>query len=347
MPIFTAYFDASRSADCRVSSVAGFVSREHHWPRFEEQWASILRAANPAVEFFHMTDFVSSRNGWEDWKGPSAVARRKALLGDLIACIKKHTNKGFAASLARVDYDAKNAFFRIREEVGNEYAVCCLALLGRLARWVDNKNKRRGDVLCIFEHGDDGQGNMIKQARDAGFNVMTQPKDKIRAFDACDLAAWKARSVVDDAMYRKKGGGEDELENLIKTIKQFDPVLHENGWMKPERLEESCKALPVTRREPLANPPALAETVSNAPPSPAELFERALRAHQPTWKRWGFRTEAYPLLRQIQDGIQALLTRNFSTGPENTQFYVDFVDRDELDALTLPTHKMRQSSSSR
>jgi len=63
--VFTAYFDASGSDSSRVMTVAGFVSSAQKWGRFEKDWKSFLP---PTVSMFHMTDFVTAKEGWESWK---------------------------------------------------------------------------------------------------------------------------------------------------------------------------------------------------------------------------------------------------------------------------------------
>ena len=93
MAVFRAYFDATATPDKSVQSVAGFVGRVRKWERFEKQWGDLLPET---VSMFHMTDFVSSREGWESWKGPEHSKRRAELIEKLAGCVKMATNKGFS-----------------------------------------------------------------------------------------------------------------------------------------------------------------------------------------------------------------------------------------------------------
>jgi hypothetical protein len=147
---------------------------------------------------FHMTDFVSSRAGWESWKGPEHSKRRAELVEKLADFIKLTTNKGFSHTLRATDYVECNQEYQLSEYYRCPYVILGLACLGSLANWATKKGISKKNILCIFEDGDEGQGRLIELARADGFNAIPQSKKDIRAFDACDLAAWKTRSVVHD-----------------------------------------------------------------------------------------------------------------------------------------------------
>jgi hypothetical protein len=248
MALFTAYFDASRSEDSRVTTVAGFVSRLTKWERFEDQWKSILSKANPNVSMFHMTDFVSSRNGWEAWKGKANTERRHVFFEQLLTCIAANTNKGFAASVPKENFNFKNSTHRLAETLGEEYAVCAFFCLGKLQYWAEKKQIDYRNILCMFEDGDLGQGDMISKARGYGFNAIPQRKVDIRCFDACDLAAWKARAIIDDAIYRRDITNPDAKQLLDASLTKLKRILHDNGWATPRALDGICLKLGIPKR---------------------------------------------------------------------------------------------------
>ena len=200
MAVFRAYFDATATPDKSVESVAGFVGRVGKWERFEKQWLDLLPET---VSMFHMTDFVSSREGWESWKGPEHSKRRAELIEKLVGCIKMATNKGFSLTLRSADYSECDLEYALTEYYGYPYVILGLACLGSLAKWAENKGVPKKNILCFFEDGDLGKGRLIELARVDGFNVIPQSKADIRAFDACDLAAWKSRTVVHDTWERE------------------------------------------------------------------------------------------------------------------------------------------------
>lgn len=193
MVIFSAYFDASGDRGTRVTSFAGFVSRATKWDRFQCEWLEILKV-NPRVRMFHMSDFVSSQNGWEEWRGPASSNRRAELIANLVACIKRNTNKGFSSAIRKSDFDKANEKYLLHEELGDRYVLSGLACLGALKLWAARKALDYKDVLIVLEEGDEEQYRLLQYLRSEGFNAIPQSKDKVRAFDACDLAAWKAES---------------------------------------------------------------------------------------------------------------------------------------------------------
>jgi hypothetical protein len=201
MAIFTAYFDASATKKKTVTTVAGFVSRTERWGKFEDEWKSLLPSS---VDHFHMTDFVSSQDGWESWKGPENSERRAVLISNLVRCIKKCTNRGFAHTVRKVHFDDCNAEYMLGERFINPYVLLGLSCLGGLAAWAKKKGVPKDHILCIFEDGDIGQGKLLGLAKADGFNVIPQAKKHIRAFDACDLLAWKARTTIDNTWENKE-----------------------------------------------------------------------------------------------------------------------------------------------
>jgi hypothetical protein len=150
---------------------------------------------------FHMTDFVSSQSGWETWKGDGK--RRAQLIESLVSCIKCNTNQGFSATLQTKHYNEVNRLCRFKEQFGNPYSFLCLSVLGSLVRWASKKKLDCEKILCLFEDGDEGQGDLIRRATEDGFNAISQGKAEIRAFDTCDLVAWKCRATVDAAFEKQ------------------------------------------------------------------------------------------------------------------------------------------------
>ncbi len=234
--MFTAYFDASGDENSPVVTVAGFVSRVSKWERFEQQWRGLLP---PDIALFHMTDFASSRKGWELWK--EITDQRAHLMAQLTSCIKKNTNKGFAASVAKKDYDRVNLQYAISEDFGGRYVLCGMACLAELQRWATSQKQDYRRIRCVFEDGDDGQGRLLKLAETVGFNVIRQSKRLIRAFDACDLGAWKARRIVDAAfdkkMHRYDPAG---FKRTLASLDELGPILQDNGILRTKAIEQVC-----------------------------------------------------------------------------------------------------------
>jgi hypothetical protein len=249
--VFTAYFDASGSESSTVMSVAGFVSRLEKWARFESAWKSFLP---DTVSMFHMTDFVTGREGWESWKGPEHRKLRAKLLENLVGCIKLNTNQGFASSVRMSDYREVNRQFKLREYVGSPYVFLGMSELGRLKMWAARAKIDHSKILCLFEDGDHGQGDLIKRARSEGFNAVPKSKKHLRAFDACDLTAWRARVQIDDAWERQVHLNDPEgPANIMRSISHLEAVVRnkEVGMFSAGALHKICESLDIPKRSVL------------------------------------------------------------------------------------------------
>ena len=248
MAVFTAYFDASGTESSTVISVAGFVSRLEKWVRFESAWKSFLP---DTVSMFHMTDFVTGRKGWESWKGPEHRKRRAQLLQDLVGCIKLNTSQGFTSSVRLSEYREVNRQYKLREHVGSPYVLLGMSELGRLKLWAVKGKIDQSKILCLFEDGDHGQGDLIKRASSEGFNAVPKSKKDIRAFDACDLTAWRARAQIDDAWEKQIHLRDPEgPANIMRSISHLEAVVRnkEVGMFSAGALRRICQELKVPRR---------------------------------------------------------------------------------------------------
>lgn len=178
---------------------------------------------------FHMTDFASSKGKWKSWKPTSeAMSRRRAqFVAGLVQLVRRATRKGFVSTVSLRDYADANAIYTLSEVVGTPYFVGASACFGGLQAWAAKKGINYRDILCIMESGDDGQGDVISRLRLEGFNVIDQPKDNIRAFDACDLIAWKARTAIDDAFLGPKARNPD-VGSIVRALDLIESAAQAN-----------------------------------------------------------------------------------------------------------------------
>jgi hypothetical protein len=241
---FTAYFDAS-SKNNEAITMAGFVSKADRWSQnFEPQWSALLP---DGIKQFHMTDFVSSRRGWEEWKGKSS--RRARLIENLVQCIRINTRKGFAVTLQYKDYDDVNKLYTLEETVGDPYSFVGYGCAGMLRMWADRKKLDYRKILCVFEDGDPTQGMLLSALRTQGFNAIPQSKENIRAFDAGDLAAWRARAIINDGIVKKMGADDPRAaERIMKSLDQLESMVQANRTTGFLGLKKTCVALGGKRR---------------------------------------------------------------------------------------------------
>jgi len=245
--MFTAYFDASRSGtDDRVVTVGGFVAPVKKWDRFGKEWKELLRESGTGATMFHMTDFVGSRKPWQDWKGKTN--ERREYMDKLVSCIDRNTNKGFAVSLMKSHFSRVNSVYRVEEEIGPRYALCGLGCIGKVVLWAEKRKIDPKSILYIFEDGDPGQGRLISSARAQGFNAIPQSKATIRQFDACDIAAWKARATIDDSIFRNVTMEPAWRAKIMKSLRRLELIVQDNGWCTLESLSGICLALGISRR---------------------------------------------------------------------------------------------------
>lgn len=196
MAMFTAYFDASGKAEDRdIMVIAGFVSSEKKWLRFEREWAALLDAFHIAPPF-HCTDYVAAKKPPYD-----QFHRNDALRDDFekraIRIIKATTHKpvsvGLMLSEARavaaeyylpVDFDPYNA-------CGTYGAKCVREWAAR------HSNVER--VEYVFEAGDGDIGNFSRAfERKYGTLPIFHRKAQHLQFQAADILAWRhARQIRD------------------------------------------------------------------------------------------------------------------------------------------------------
>lgn len=245
--VFTAYFDASGTPRTRVLTVAGFVSSVGWWDRYDVEWKRLL-ATVPAQQF-HMTDFVSSQGPFGLWKGRSI--RRAKFFAELVRCICKNTRKGFAVSVQISDYNKVNQQYQLRERLGSPYSFCGLVCLAQVREWAKKKHIDLSRIRFLIEDGDEDQQDFIDRAKQENFNLSAESKQAIRAFDACDLAAWKSKTAIDDTWNRKlhltDPSSADRIKRSLDQLETFvSPEIH--GMYTRNSLLKCCFLLKVPKR---------------------------------------------------------------------------------------------------
>jgi hypothetical protein len=239
--MFTAYFDASGNKRSPVLTMAGFVSRVSKWDRFEREWLALLKSYG--VSSLHMTEFVSAKGQFEGWKGDSA--RRKRFIDDAVACVKRNTNKGVATSVYISEYNEINAKFRLAEKAGTPYTMCGMMAIAMVRDWALKKGVDPKQVLYMVEDGDEDQGELIERSNQDGYKVIRLTKADSQAFQAGDMAAWKAMAALREAERKTKLRENqkltvDDLESIIRSLDPIAPIVLKNGVISIDRLRLMC-----------------------------------------------------------------------------------------------------------
>jgi hypothetical protein len=146
------------------------------------------------------------------------------------------------------DYDKVSAEYQLSERVGEPYALCGTGCLSRVKQWAKKKDVDHSKILYIFEDGDEDKGDLFARAKDEKYTVLFLDKTKTCAFQAADLAAWKAKSAIDDA-YNRKLHRLDGGKRIMQSLNQIEIVLQDNGMHARSSLLRACAQLKIARRE--------------------------------------------------------------------------------------------------
>jgi hypothetical protein len=224
--LFTAYFDASGSPDATAITMAGYVADVNKWAKFEKRWQEIVDREN--IKYFHMTDFASCRREFDGWKEKQAI--RKQFLADLQDCAKKFTNKRFSASVVIADYNRANQEYCLQEVFGRPYSLCGISCVEHVRKWANNR-RRVSELMFAFEDGDKDQGdfrNICRERFAPPINAVFLQKAGHVPFQAADLAAWKTRHPIREAVADKDYTLAD-IERLFASTKKYLQAPHSGG----------------------------------------------------------------------------------------------------------------------
>jgi hypothetical protein len=82
LAVLIAYLDESGDVDTPLLTIAGYLSNEHKWKRFEREWRKCLKEYG--VSYLHMREFTQSRNEFKDWP----ESKRRAFVKQITWIIK-------------------------------------------------------------------------------------------------------------------------------------------------------------------------------------------------------------------------------------------------------------------
>lgn len=254
MPI--AYFDASAShQDPKVMTLAGFVSTEEKWVKFERSWNAVLAQYN--VPYLHMKEYAHSTGAFQGWKRQEE--KRKAFLSDLIKVAKLNVRKGFMCSMPLQDYEEVNREFNLREYWGNEYSLLGMAVVTALLGW-KLKHFPHAPIRCIFEDGDADNHHLKRCLQKEAIPYSFTPKKSMQGtvmeyivpFQLADFAAWENRIAV--ARFYNGEYRTDELIDPLTLLRKSWQELYKipsSLWLlDKEHLRELCNSKGLIRHAP-------------------------------------------------------------------------------------------------
>jgi hypothetical protein len=244
---FTIYYDASGTElTGRPLVLAGLLSTELKWRRFEREWREFL--ASYSVPYLHMKEYAFSRGPFATWKGDEE--KRAAFLREGIKVIKRRIHMTFVSHVMPEDYQEVDKLYDLRTLPEHLFSVVSIGAVNRVTDWV--KGRHPGCPLHhVFEAGDAGLGVFFRHAPgDLSPSMSILPArdpltgDWFTPFQAADLVAYEFRLAIEHKLAGKTQPRK-AFHELVKMLPTGAIYLDRKG------LIEVCK------RQPEMFPPRL------------------------------------------------------------------------------------------
>ena len=149
-----AYADGSYYNRLGLFAVATFVAPMNDWARLEIHWRRLLHEADPGLDVFHTTDFMSGKvKPYSEWTRD----KRAKLISGLITIVCETAIYGVAGIMRSSGYKTLKAMHsRGTSLLGeNTYAMCADTCITFIGRRLDDMGPSR-HVAYMFEAGDLG-----------------------------------------------------------------------------------------------------------------------------------------------------------------------------------------------
>jgi hypothetical protein len=181
MTEFAAYFDDGGHPDDQIAVlVAGFISTEEQWLRFEKEWK---RALEPfGIQEFHRTDFEASKKWSRD--------KKNKLRDDLLSIIKRRTQYHISHVVPMKEYRDINEQRAFEEMVGTPYALAGRTAARSINDWKRKYMKAEDKLVVLFEDGTKHKGDFMGAMKR---DDLPCPRfiEKVPPLEAADFLAWE------------------------------------------------------------------------------------------------------------------------------------------------------------
>jgi hypothetical protein len=242
--MMTAYFDASGTPNTEVLTVAGYISNTKRWAKFANRWQEILD--REGIKTFHMTDCVSYRGEFSSWRNKPDM--RKRFIDDLSDCAREFTYKRFSATVVIDDYNRVDKDYYLHENIGYPYALGAISCVEHVRTWAKQNHIDPADISFVFEDGDRHKGDFQDICK-VRFGMVPQfhSKKDFLPFQAADLAAWKTRHPIREAVGTKPYT-QPEIDTLLFHTKEYLKEPHAGGGFDYVALMKICAGASIPRR---------------------------------------------------------------------------------------------------
>jgi hypothetical protein len=153
--MFTGYFDDAGGADHGFTAVAGWVATMERWRHFAEQWRLMLAAFR--VPWFDMKTLSHFKGVYQSWKETPKMkddfqAAACRIIASNVLC-------GFACVSEHPVFAKVNEAYRLKEYVGNDYALAGLTCALKLREWIYRQNPPEPFEI-VFDDGTAKRGKL-------------------------------------------------------------------------------------------------------------------------------------------------------------------------------------------
>jgi hypothetical protein len=200
--MYESYWDDSGTdSSCPLAIAACYVSRKSGWDRFTDAMFRIGR--EEGFEAFHMADFASGAEPFNDWDQP----KKKRVFQRIAIAINENKLAGFGLAIPKevLDRVVPTLPERIRAKCGkHHYTFAVKATLTMIAKWraeseirlpmqyvFDRMGKGKGEIMEIFDKKNlrdwDALGKLGMEPEGYSF----QDKAEFKPLQAADVLAWQ------------------------------------------------------------------------------------------------------------------------------------------------------------
>jgi hypothetical protein len=244
--MLTGYFDDAGGADHGFTVVAGWVSTIEQWQIFNNRWSEML--ATYQVPWFDMKTLSHFKGEYALWKETPTV--KDAFVAEACKIIASTAMFQFASSVPHSAFASVNKSYRLKEYVGNEYALAGLTCALKMREWAQGQGFSQHPEM-IFDDGTAKKGKltdiMLKEHFDAPIFASPLPKDgrmPVVQLQAADFLAYEIRKMERDDP--SEIGPEERRISLRKLIW----IPSDWGEYTEKDLIETCKRHPLIGERP-------------------------------------------------------------------------------------------------
>jgi len=241
--VLTTYFDASGTRhDSDIVTLAGFVSDDEQWDKFEEEWNAVLNLFS--VPYLHMREFAHFKGPYKTWREDEA--KRRTFLDRLAGVMARRTRLGVCRSIRVQDFEALDREFALRDLIGSPLAFAGLACIGAVELW----HRKYGEAEprgFIFKDGDSEKQTLTKALQHFhGMKAVYKPKQEHVQFQAADWAAYENRNLSSDWMRRSEQFTLRDYRRSAMII--YDRMATDWGDMGDPEMRTICEQLAIPKR---------------------------------------------------------------------------------------------------